>query len=325
MSSYVTVPRIVGLVALVVVGSVLYITDKQGASKAVLRYLKSSKSSKTIAWEDLPKSTDVTAPIFMQDHTGSHPFMNMLKKYMLTGTKAADSDEPEANNYNWVRATITPTTNCKGRKKYIIGGMKAGTCIDVGTGGVIITCNDKSVNYYSYSSNKCKGNPVSAVEIGTIGCGGELTDETPWGDFNDDNVIAGTYKKSIEYECLSVGNHEDPSEIVNDHLDIYKGYSDNSCASDKKYIYFEGYFGDTCIPLKVLNGYEDEISVEFKYDTGTTDYPITDPFIYAKIYSESKTCQGAMDTVTMPMTCTDGIRWDYWNSISTDDAHIGRQ
>jgi len=323
MSSYVTVPRIVAFVALAVVGAVLFIAEKNGGTqKIVMRYLKSS--SKKIKWEDRPLSSDINAPIFMQDHTGTHEFVSLLKKYGLHGSDgdepADDEDEaPLTSDYNWVRAAITPTTNCGGRRKYMLVGVKTGECTDTGSGGIKITCapSGKVINYYSYTSGKCKGTPTTSVKVKTTGCAGDVTGNTPWGKFDDDAVKAGTYHKSIKYECLKLATHEDPTEIDDEHLDVYKVYSSKNCGG--KYLtYFEAYYGDTCIPIKTLTGY-DESSIEFKYDSGTTDYPYTDPYLYAKIYGSSKNCEGAMDTLTFSDECESGAKWEYWNAIHSDD------
>jgi len=312
----------VAFVALAVVGAVLFITEKNGGTQnVVMRYLKSS--SKALKWDERPLTTDLSAPIFLQDHTGSHEFVTLLKKYGLHGSdsdEVADEDDATAtSSYNWVRAAITPTTNCGGRRKYMIAGIKTSECFDTGNGGIKITCapSGKVINYYSYSSGKCKGSPTSSVKVKTTGCAGEVTGNTPWGRFDDDSVMEGTFHKSIKYECLSLATHEEPSEIDSEHLDVYKVYSNKECGG--KYLtYFEGYFGDTCIPIKVLSGYE-ESSVMFKYDSGTTDYPYTDPYLYAKIYSGSKTCTGSMNTLTFEDECSSGSKWEYWNAIHSDD------
>jgi hypothetical protein len=286
----------------------IVLMDTKEATAVVERYLKSKSSSEDEAtmvhYDDLPKTKDSFAPIFLQDKTGTHPTALFMKKYGMTQSKKAKSKKPSTfgktavkgqdSESTWIYGRVTQGEDCgEDAREYYVGGMKANTCIPIdGTSAVMFTCDSSDIQSYTYATADCSGSVVTASTVAQTGC--QLPINTPWGAYTDDDK----YADSVNLSCVSGDSVAGPV-IGEYHYDVQTMYTTTDC-QQSSYYYFEGYTSDFCIPFSLYEG-EANAAAVFKYG-GDGKYQ----GIYAKLYAADKNCYGAKTKAIMPSGCQAG-------------------
>jgi len=324
-----TVHPAMGLVLMAIIGSIVFLAvdnrTKVTVNAMVNRMLSKknafSSISGVVQYEELPKTSDSFAPLFLQSTDSEKSMLDLfLQKYGLTLTGKAlkvpktsggkKNAKGADNSATWIYATITANTNCLGNE-YGTAGLKANTCIPQGSNSVMFTCNSPDISMYAYESADCSGDVAASAVIAQTGC--NLPTNTAWGYSTDDD----SYSDSINLQCVEGDSVSGPA-IGSYHYDVMTMYTSSSCDQDSYYS-FEGMTADTCIPFTAYDGAANAAAL-FKYG-GDGKFN----GIYAKLYSSDQNCYGAKVQTLMPVGCNEGVQWLYYYNHGTYQSEAQKE
>ena len=350
-SSSGSVPRAVGLFVLLAAAASILFVSQSTDNDVFHRLLKGSDDKETeVAYHKVAKSSkDSSAPLFLQDDTGSHAVKLLMQKFGMTQSKSA-SRKPEKSAPAGKQNFGTTTESKKSSKK-------SSKAVDVARGDGVL----KSIVTDSKGDDVVYDTWVFAEVSSTKNCGANLAQGAASyvnGGIKADTCIPITGGTSMMVTCndngVSMYNYASnncagkvasssvvasigcqlpvntPWGVMTDD-DNYSDSINISCVQadsrtgpvvgDTHYDVYAGFL-DKCTPSSFyyFEAYHGDTCIPFEVYTGKVQKSAMFKYggdgsttgTYVKLYSSNQKCLGAKQKVYMPMSCTMSTQWLYY-------------